>query len=145
MTILVSQEDEWILSAYPWQCDKNGYVFFQRYMGGKLVRILLHRVLLCAQTGEIVDHRDGNPLNNTRGNLRRCTHAQNMRNRKLNKNSSTGFKGVYVDGGKSRKFRAEIKCDGQRIRLGAFDHAADAALMYRLAAIHYHGEFARFN
>lgn len=107
--------------------------------------VLLHRFLLGAQAGEIVDHIDGDPLNNSRANLRICTHAQNMKNRKLNENSSSGVKGVYYDAANrgAKKWRATIHADGRRIRLGRFERLEDAADAYAKAAEQHHGEFAR--
>jgi hypothetical protein len=37
----------------------------------------LHRLIMLPDEEQEVDHVDGNPLNNTRGNLRRCTKRQN--------------------------------------------------------------------
>src|ERR1043165_2122866 len=42
--------------------------------------IAMHRVIMNAPEGMDVDHRDHNGLNNTRANLRICTHAENQRN-----------------------------------------------------------------
>lgn len=145
MEILISPEDQWLLTAYRWRQDKLGYVFFDAKMGGRVVRFLMHRVIKNAPKGVLVDHIDGNPMNNRRENLRLCSHAENMKNRRGNRNSSTGVKGVSLAPGNRRfKYKAEIKADGNRLCLGYFEHVADAALAYRLAAITYHGEFARF-
>lgn len=87
-----------------------------------------------------LDHRDGDFTNNRMVNLRRASHSQNMANRKLNKNSTTGFKGVTKRGD---RFLAYVNKDGQRHWLGYFPTAAEAHAAYVAAAQKLHGEFAR--
>jgi len=65
---------------------------------------------------QIIDHIDGDGLNNKLDNLRPCTHQQNLQNRRVNKNNKTGHKGVYVDKG-NQKYRAQIMHNGKNIRL----------------------------
>lgn len=91
----------------------------------------------------VIDHIDGNGLNNRIANLRECTNGQNMRNRKLNCNTKSGFKGVHLftDG----VWRARVSLDGKKHSLGLFKTAKDAATAYDAAAIRLHGPFARTN
>lgn len=107
--------------------------------------VLLHRLLTNAPAGKVVDHIDGDPTNNTRANLRVCSHAENMRNRAMNFRSAVGRKGVYraAEAGKATKFRARIQVGNRRINLGRFESAEAAAAAYNEAAKRYHGEFAR--
>jgi len=63
-----------------------------------------------------IDHIDGNGLNNRLDNLRVCTNQQNGQNRDANKNSKTGYKGVYVDK-RRQKYYARIKHNGKTIYL----------------------------
>lgn len=105
-------------------------------------RTNLHRWLLGATKGQIVDHIDGNPLNNQRSNLRLVTHAQNMRNRHRFA-SKTGFKGVRFR--PAGTFQADIRVDNKTVHLGTFKTAELAARAYDDAARRLHGEFARTN
>ena len=107
--------------------------------------VLLHRFLMNAPTGTVVDHIDGDPLNNTRANLRVCSPSENAKNRAMNYNSKLNRKGVYVvrEPGKTTCFRSRIQVDGRRINLGRFDTAEEASVAYAEAASHYFGEFAR--
>jgi hypothetical protein len=107
--------------------------------------VLMHRVLTLATPGTVVDHKNGNPLDNTRRNLRVCTHADNMKNRRLNANNRSGFKGCYLDKrAKVPRWRAEIRSDGKRYCLGSFPSPDLAHQAYRQAAVRLHGEFANF-
>lgn len=127
---------------------------FGRYVGYSVTKdyqvtvFLLHRIILerilgrNLDIGEYCDHINGDGADNRRSNLRLATHAENMKNRKVNKNSRTGFKGVRPH---RNKFRATIVVDGQRINLGIYDTPELAAKAYDEAAIFHHGRFAKTN
>jgi len=114
---------------------------------GKQKAVLLHRVILALKldrdllTGEYVDHKDGNGLNNTRGNLRLATREQNMANRRKHSNNTSGFKGVCWHKHKG-KWQAQISVSGTIIHLGRFTSKEAAYAAYCDAAEKYHGEFA---
>jgi hypothetical protein len=102
----------------------------------------MHRVLTDAPRGLVVDHIDGNGLNNRRSNLRVVTHAQNCLNRRISRNNTAGLKGVTQRG---ESWLAQISLLGRRIHLGKFDSAAAAHEAYARAAADLHGEFARLD
>lgn len=105
--------------------------------------IPLHRLVMQAQTGQYVDHIDGNTLNATRANLRIATNRQNIRNMAIRERGTSKYKGVYLrDDG---KWRAQIGVDGKRFNLGNFDDEETAALAYDVAARNRFGAFARTN
>ena len=90
----------------------------------------IHRIIAFAKESDFVDHANGNRLDNRVCNLRLCTHAENMRNRKLNANSTSGVKGVYQHGD---KWRAEAKYKKKRYHLGTFlslEEAREARLAF---------------
>ncbi len=105
--------------------------------------LLMHRYLTNPPNHMVVDHINGDTLDNRRSNLRVCTHKQNISSsRSVTGNSK--FKGVTFD--KSRgKWSAQIKVDYKRIYLGRFAVEQDAALAYNKAAISAFGEFAVLN
>lgn len=54
---------------------------------------ILSRFILNPPGDTIVDHKDGNPFNNTRENIRECTHAENARNTTMRSTNRSGFRG----------------------------------------------------
>ena len=89
-----------------------------------------------------VDHRNADPSDNRIWNLREATSNQNQHNRKLNKNSTTGFKGVHFHK-KRQCYQAHISYEGKKRWLGYFDTAEEAHQAYCKAAADLHGDFAR--
>lgn len=102
----------------------------------------MHRLILDCSPSTLVDHRDGNGLNNVRSNLRLATSRQNAMNRSKWKNSDSRFKGVHRDG---KRWRAIITLNGKRIHLGCFSSDEEAASAYNKAAMANYGEFAKLN
>lgn len=142
MPIEVDDQDLWLLSKYEWSIQKTtpSYAFRHETINGKNVRIYLHREILGATAGVFVDHVDGNGLNCRRSNIRPCTHAENMRNRKVAKSNKLGVKGVWAKRG---AFAAEIQSAGVRYSLGSYPTLAEAAKAYADAALRLHGKFSR--
>ena len=107
----------------------------------------MHRFLTDAPKGMWVDHigqhgDDHDGLDNRRSNLRICTPSENLANRRLPANSTTGYKGVARHRG---RFCAQITNRGEQHWLGTFATAEEAARAYNAAARRLHGEFARLN
>ncbi len=102
----------------------------------------LHRLITNALPNQLVDHIDGDPLNNELSNLRICSHAENMRNRKKHANNRSGIKGVYLE---RNRWRAQITAHGKRHYLGSYESLEEAQAAYDGASIRLHGEFSRIN
>jgi hypothetical protein len=113
---------------------------------------LLHREVLGAQQFEIIDHRNGDGLDNRRENLRRTDIRGNATNVIFSKNRKLGgFKGVSWNAN-AAKWQAsicagEVRPNGKRkqIYLGLFLDPAEAARAYDAAAREHFGEFAALN
>ncbi|MBN1788745.1 MAG: HNH endonuclease [Sedimentisphaerales bacterium] len=142
---LVDPQDYQKLIGYPWQLLENRATnYYAARLENRRV-ISMHREIMNAPKGRIVDHIDGIGLNNTRQNLRIGTVSQNNMNRKRrNKNFSSKYKGVtwHKD---QKKWRVCISYNGERKRLGAFENEEDAAKAYDKAAKIYHGRYAVLN
>ena len=119
--------------------ESHGNIYVRRNRPGSTES--LHRLLLRAQ---LVDHRNGNGLDNRRENLRAATPGQNSRNRVSHRGSSSRYRGVSFDASR-KKWLAQIWHEGQNHRLGAFVDERAAALAYDTAALQFHGQFARPN
>lgn len=107
----------------------------------------MHRVVVRLATGlspPRVDHKDGDGLNNRHRNLRPATHRQNEMNRGVNKNNTSGFKGVWrrKDTG---KWAASIRVHGRTHHLGSYVTTREAAKAYNKAAKQHFGRFAWLN
>ncbi len=74
---------------------------------------------------DCIDHIDNDKLNNNITNLRYATKSENQYNRKINKNNTSGFKGVSYHS-KTQKWDANIKIDGITVHLGRFTNKEDA-------------------
>ena len=107
---------------------------------------LAHRLGWLLTTGSwpasMLDHIDGNGLNNRFNNLRLATACQNRANSKVSVTNTSGAKGVSWNS-QRRKWHAQICCEGRILYLGCFDELEMAANAYQDAAIKHFGEFRR--
>ena len=106
-------------------------------------RLVMSRILgRELERNEIIDHVNGNGLDNRRENLRISTNSQNLANRRKNCNNTSGFKGVQP---KRKKYSACVGFQGKKIRLGVYDTPEEAARAYDEKAKELFGEYANLN
>jgi len=145
---IVDDEDFEYLNQWKWFANLKGKKFYVgrniSMFNGKQTKICMHRFIMNPEKGMVIDHLDGNSLNNQKNNLRICTQAENNRNRNFNINNTSGFKGVYWHK-ISSKWMAYIRINKKRLYLGIYTDPIDAARSYNEAALKYHGEFANLN
>lgn len=89
-----------------------------------------------------IDHINCRRDQNQWSNLREATLAENRRNKRRCENSGSGKKGVRLHNG-TGKWEARITANGKPIYLGLFKRIEDAMAAYEIAALKYHGDFAR--
>lgn len=135
---------EW-LSQWSWHC-KDGYATRSSPIFVDIHRrpIYMHRVIVFAPKDKVVDHIDGDTLNNSKSNLRICTVRENSGNRKISKNNACGYKGVHFNK-MSKKWQATLQVKSKKVYLGVYDTPEMAAQAYDEAAKKEFGEFARTN
>lgn len=87
-----------------------------------------------AKEGLVCDHIDSNPFNNKRSNLRLITQQENLINKKLLSNNSSGFAGIYFDRDRN-KWCSEIKRGYVKCYLGRFTLLEDAVYARYIAEL----------
>lgn len=133
---VVDDQDFEDLFLYRWRLNSKGYAIRSFSVSGKEILVAMHREIMQPPRRMVVDHIDHDKLNNSRANLRIITQQQNLMNRRLFKNSTTGFKGVTYQ---HEKWLARIEKDGQIIQLGFHTDLKMAALVYDCAAVRLFG------
>jgi group I intron endonuclease len=131
-SILIDIEDIDFCKNYKWGINTINYA--STTIDGKTIS--MHRLLMNPTKDLVVDHINGNTLDNTRKNLRICTKQQNNRNRHENR-----VIGVVMDK-KRNKWKAIITVNDRQVYLGRFNNFEDAVLARRQAEQKYYGEFA---
>jgi DUF971 family protein len=136
------------LMKYRWFVDvRPTGIYIKRHRPDRLGgngNIYMHRQIMGITDRKfVVDHRDGNPLNNQRENLRVCTHSQNGMNSNRTKGAKFGFKGVLLR--PSGRYGAQLMFQRKHICIGTFDTLEAAARAYDLKAKELFGEFANLN
>lgn len=136
---LVDDSDYQRVNAFKWcvSTGNKGGTYAVRREGRAIIR--MHRAILDAAAGMLVDHINGDTLDNRRANLRLCDHATSALNRR-------GY-GKFLKGveRKRNRFRARISIGGRLTYLGWFSTEVEAGMAYDEAARRLHGQFARLN
>lgn len=149
--VIVDDEDFERVNQYRWtavspRCYQQTMYWGIRSerRGGKKISILLHRFIMNAPKGVMVDHKDRNTLNCQKSNLRLCTNAENQRNTPSKVTNTTGYKGVCLRK-TDKKFTSGIRFNRKLIFLGSYSDPKEAAKAYDAKAKELFGEFAYLN
>ncbi len=136
--VLVDVEDWKKVRLKKFYAYKSGKTIYARTKKGRRI----HHIILGKKRGYVIDHINGDGLDNRKENLRHCTIKENTRNRHARTGLSK-YKGVSKVRGK--KWQANISVDGEKKYLGIFVTQKEAAETYDRAAKKYFGEFAQLN
>lgn len=144
--IIVDDADYAAVARVVWRVKKKGNssarVYRWGWLDGRKHEQSLTEFLMGRRKGFQVDHRDRDPFNNRRKNLRWATVRQQACNRNKRRGCATPYKGVTRNGS---GFLARVMVKGRRICLGTFPAAEQAAAAYDEAAKKFYGEFAAPN
>ena len=149
---LVDDEDYEMLKDYKWNestgTGGKGYArtaFTNRtlFPNKRQVHVSMHNTIMWCPKGLVIDHINGNILDNRRSNLRIATYSQNRCNSKKDSANTSGFHGVYW----SRhigKWRAQIGVNRKVFSLGASRNIRNCVVAYRLFAKLLHGKYSKY-
>ena len=120
-TVTIDDEDFNKISQYKWHIHKAGTKDYARaWINGR--REYMHRFIM---EGDLIDHINGNGLDNRKSNLRLADKSLNAINSKIRSDNSTGYRGVTFNK-KANKYMAEISRNGKKTYLGLFNTAEEA-------------------
>jgi hypothetical protein len=114
------------------------------YVDKKCVSFVESNVIWFLRTGEwtekIVEHKDGNPQNNSVENLRLATQSDNLCNTAIRSDNKTGVKGIYARYG---NWSVQLWKDKKCYNFGVYKCFETAKIVRKLAEQRFHGDFAR--
>lgn len=140
---LVDEQDYHHLRGMGWHAHTSKGFTYARCAWGN-GHILMHVYLMKPPEGLLVDHINGDKLDNRRENLRLATNAENSRNVRKTEGRTSQYKGVVWDAAR-KKWRAQIKLEGSMKTLGRFEDERTAAQTYDEAAKLHFKEYAFLN
>ena len=143
LEVIVDDDDYERFSKYKWHAHpQRNNLYAGRALKNFRVEVM-HRIIVGAEKGEMVDHLNRNTLDNRKENLRIATIHHNNHNRVKGFRNKTGLRGVSVS--EPHRWRASIRRNGVTQHLGCFASPAEAAKAYDQAAILIYGEHAVTN
>lgn len=145
---IIDQDSPAMEYKVKWRMDHYGYVVWNTSKTvnriKKHISIKMHSIVLPPRRELVIDHINGNKLDNRRSNLRYATREENSFNSGASKNNKSGAKGVRrLKKFSNKPFTAQIKYKGRCMWLGSFATLEEASDAYQAAADKYFGEFKR--
>jgi len=145
---IVDKEDYEKVNSYSWYANVSpeGHVYAIRVSKRKGHK--MHRFVIAAKPGELVDHINGNTLDNRKRNLRIVSPTQNNANQKPHTGKKySKFKGVsyLISGNRSKRWTSCVQYQGRVIRLGYFSTELEAHLAYKKKHLEIYGSYSYFS
>ncbi len=141
---LIDEDDFNLVGNLRWCASQNGQNWYAMRALPRNGRRQLHQRMHHLILGKsLIDHINGNGLDNRRENLRIASNRENCFNQRKRAGSST-YKGVCFDI-ESDKWLVQIQVNGKRKKIGRFKNEVEAALAWDEAARLYYKEFAALN
>lgn len=140
---IIDRDDLEFIMRYDWVYSKSGgpRSEYARSSGRRCIR--MHSYIMNCPEGMVVDHKNGDGLDNRKSNLRICTDLQNRSNQRKKLSTINKYKGIKKR--PNGNWTVYISHDNKRICAGTFDTELKAALAYDKKAIELKGEFANLN
>jgi hypothetical protein len=140
----IDDPDAEMLKPYRWYFKKDksqhiGYAVGHHVKTGKIA--YMHRLIMGAEKGMLVDHKNLDSLDNRRVNLRIATHSQSQHNKSAYRNNRSGFKGVTFDKA-TGKWMGSVNANRANVLKKRFSSKLDAAQACMLVSFLHHGEFS---
>jgi len=146
--VCCDDEDYERLSQFKWYVSvKNGRlkaIYRIDKSGPIMTNITMQHEVLGLPSHQIIDHKDVDPGNNCKDNLRPCSAGENRCNQRPRIDGGVKYKGVSYRR-HAKKYAARVRLDGQETWLGYHNTAISAAVAYDEGAEKIHGEFAWLN
>lgn len=140
---VVDDADYDLVARWRWHLQTvRGLKYARRntIVDGRSRSIYIHRVLMRPPPGLVVDHIDGDGLNNSRANLRLVTRSQNVANhRRVGPHVGVSWSS------RTGKWRATYGHLGARLEVGFFDSRDEAAFARDYVALHLRGDVGMLN
>lgn len=136
---IIDREDEWKLPGL-W-CNSHGYA---RQMAPSRDHLISMQNVIMGHRYDgkfVVDHINGDPLDNRKGNLRIVSHSQNRWNGRNKSNNKSGVSGVRWRKDR-KKWEMSITGNGERI-IKHFARFEDAVKFRREEEERRYGEYRR--
>lgn len=137
-SFIIDKDDFEHVKPFYWSKAKGRCPYIETFKGGK--RMLLHRFIIGARKGDIVDHINHDESDSRKQNIRIVTAMENSINRKIRADNTSGYPGVMQR--YNGKWYAEIKVNHKRISLGTFAEKEDAIAARKAAEERYFGEYS---
>jgi hypothetical protein len=125
-----------VIEEKRWSVTKNKNIFYVRSS-----QLYMHRLIMSASKGQMIDHINGDGLDNRIENLRFTNHQANKAN-SLDRRSTSKYIGVSTH---RRRFQVSAKDNGKNVHIGMFVLEVDAAKAYDSFALKKYGANALLN